>query len=39
MIKLIATRHGTIAGNDGRKMSKSFGNYPDPKDVLSKYGA
>ncbi len=31
--------HGTIAGTDGRKMSKSFGNYPDPKDVLEKYGA
>lgn len=31
--------HGTIAGNDGRKMSKSFGNYPDPKDLLEKYGA
>ncbi len=31
--------HGTIAGNDGRKMSKSFGNYPDPKELLDKYGA
>ncbi len=31
--------HGTIAGNDGRKMSKSFGNYPDPKAILEKYGA
>ncbi len=30
--------HGTIAGNDGRKMSKSYGNYPDPKMVLEKYG-
>lgn len=30
--------HGTIAGNDGRKMSKSFGNYPDPKMLLEKYG-
>lgn len=30
--------HGTINGNDGRKMSKSFGNYPDPKAVLEKFG-
>lgn len=22
--------HGTLAGNDGRKMSKSYGNYTDP---------
>jgi isoleucyl-tRNA synthetase len=29
---------GTMAGTDGRKMSKSFGNYPDPKDTLIKYG-
>lgn len=29
---------GTMAGNDGRKMSKTFGNYTDPKDVLNKYG-
>lgn len=29
---------GVLAGNDGRKMSKSFGNYPDPKMVLEKYG-
>ena len=29
---------GVMAGNDGRKMSKSFGNYPDPKMVLEKYG-
>jgi isoleucyl-tRNA synthetase len=26
-------------GNDGRKMSKNFGNYPDPKDFIVKYGA
>jgi len=26
-------------GTDGRKMSKSFGNYPDPKKTLEKYGA
>ena len=30
---------GVIMGNDGRKMSKNFGNYPDPKDYLIKYGA
>ncbi|MDO8498833.1 MAG: isoleucine--tRNA ligase [bacterium] len=36
---LNAVSHGTIAGTDGRKMSKSFGNYPDPKLVLEKYGA
>jgi len=30
---------GVLAGNDGRKMSKSYGNYPDPKMVLEKYGA
>lgn len=29
---------GVMAGTDGRKMSKSYGNYPDPKDVLQKYG-
>ncbi len=30
---------GVIFGTDGRKMSKSYGNYPDPKDILTKYGA
>jgi isoleucyl-tRNA synthetase len=30
---------GVLAGNDGRKMSKSLGNYPDPKMVLEKYGS
>lgn len=30
---------GVIAGTDGRKMSKSLGNYPDPKIVLDKYSA
>lgn len=29
---------GVLAGSDGRKMSKSYGNYPDPKMVLEKYG-
>ncbi|MDQ3239602.1 MAG: isoleucine--tRNA ligase, partial [bacterium] len=31
--------HGVLAGTDGRKMSKTYGNYPDPKMVLEKYGA
>lgn len=30
---------GVLMGTDGRKMSKSFGNYPDPKRTLEKYGA
>jgi len=30
---------GVLAGDDGRKMSKSLGNYPDPKIVLDKYGS
>ena len=30
--------HGVMFGNDGRKMSKSYHNYPDPKDVLEKVG-
>ena len=29
---------GVILGTDGRKMSKNFGNYPDPKEMLQKYG-
>jgi isoleucyl-tRNA synthetase len=29
---------GVMGGNDGRKMSKSYGNYPDPKDVLENVG-
>ena len=29
---------GVIKGTDGRKMSKNFGNYPDPKEMLQKYG-
>ncbi len=31
--------HGTIAGSDGRKMSKSFGNYTDPNELMDKYSA
>jgi len=30
---------GVLAGTDGRKMSKSFGNYPDPKQILETIGA
>lgn len=30
---------GVLTGTDGRKMSKSYGNYPDPKQALGKYGA
>ncbi len=29
---------GVILGTDGRKMSKNFKNYPDPKEMLQKYG-
>jgi len=29
---------GVILGTDGRKMSKNFNNYPDPKELLQKYG-
>ena len=29
---------GVILGTDGRKMSKNYGNYPDPKQMLQKYG-
>jgi isoleucyl-tRNA synthetase len=31
--------HGTIAGNDGRKMSKSYGNFTDPNELMDKYSA
>ncbi len=30
---------GVLMGTDGRKMSKSYGNYPDPKLTIEKYGA
>ncbi len=30
---------GIVMGSDGRKMSKSYGNYPDPKATIQKYGA
>ncbi len=29
---------GVILGSDGRKMSKNFRNFPDPKEMLEKYG-
>ncbi len=29
---------GVMLGTDGRKMSKNYGNYPDPKEVMEKYG-
>src|SRR3990167_4657443 len=29
---------GVILGTDGRKMSKNYGNYPDPKEMLGKHG-
>jgi isoleucyl-tRNA synthetase len=29
---------GVILGSDGRKMSKNLGNYPDPKELLQKFG-
>ncbi len=29
---------GVMLGTDGRKMSKNYGNYPDPKEVMTKYG-
>lgn len=30
---------GTLAGNDGRKMSKSLGNYTDPNVLMDRYSA
>jgi len=29
---------GVILGTDGRKMSKNYGNYPDPQKLLETYG-
>jgi isoleucyl-tRNA synthetase len=31
--------HGIIQGDDGRKMSKHLGNYPDPDMVFARWGA
>ena len=30
---------GTLAGSDGRKMSKSYGNYTDPNELMDQYSA
>ncbi|MCA9331434.1 isoleucine--tRNA ligase [Candidatus Saccharibacteria bacterium] len=30
---------GVLAGNDGRKMSKSLGNYTDPNELMDKFSA
>lgn len=30
---------GTLAGNDGRKMSKSFHNYTDPNELMDQFSA
>lgn len=30
---------GNVAGNDGRKMSKSYGNYTDPNILMDEYSA
>ncbi|MCA9335965.1 isoleucine--tRNA ligase [Candidatus Saccharibacteria bacterium] len=30
---------GNVAGNDGRKMSKSYGNYTDPNQLMDKFSA
>ena len=30
---------GVVAGNDGRKMSKSYGNYTDPNELMDKFSA
>ena len=34
-----AVTTGTILSEDGSKMSKSKGNFPDPQEVIEKYGA
>ena len=31
--------HGIVLGDDGRKMSKSLRNYPDPNEMFDTYGA
>lgn len=30
---------GTLAGSDGRKMSKNYGNYTDPNELMDKFSA
>ncbi|MFA5933066.1 MAG: isoleucine--tRNA ligase [Microgenomates group bacterium] len=29
---------GVLLGNDGRKMSKNYSNFPDPKNLIEQYG-
>ncbi|MBI2596988.1 isoleucine--tRNA ligase [Candidatus Daviesbacteria bacterium] len=29
---------GVMLGTDGRKMSKNYGNFPDPKEIMTQYG-
>ena len=31
--------HGNVLGDDGRKMSKSLNNYPDPREMFDTHGA
>ncbi len=31
--------HGNVLGDDGRKMSKSLNNYPDPREMFETHGA
>ncbi len=31
--------HGNVLGDDGRKMSKSLNNYPDPREMFNAHGA
>ena len=31
--------NGTVVGEDGKKLSKRLNNYPDPMEMLEKYGA
>ena len=31
--------NGTVLAEDGKKMSKSLNNYPDPMDIVDRYGA
>ena len=33
------TATGVVAGNDGRKMSKSLGNFTDPNELMDKFSA
>ncbi len=33
------TAHGIVLGEDGRKMSKSFGNVINPDEIIKQYGA